>query len=88
MGKPLDFGGPWVHSGPSHPFVFRYPDLPNAHNARPTTVEARKLEYDCPPTPELREEGKLARIAPGPYSKYLQCIVDTKYYTYIWRVLG
>ena len=24
------------------------------------TVEARKLEYDCPPSPKLREEGKPA----------------------------
>ena len=24
------------------------------------TVEAQKLEYDCPPTPKTREEGKPA----------------------------
>ena len=40
------------------------------------TVEARKLEYDCPPTPYPREEGKPAQIAVGPYSNFLGSTVS------------
>ena len=42
----------------------------NLGSAKPTkrtiaTVEARKLQYDCPPTPRPREEGKPSLIVPG-----------------------
>ena len=35
------------------------------------TVEARKLEYDGPPTPEPRQEGQPALIVLGPFLKLL-----------------
>ena len=38
------------------------------------TVEARKLEYDCPPTPRPRE-GKPAQVVAGPYSNILKSTV-------------
>ena len=41
----------------------------------PNTVEARKLEYDCPPYCEPGEEGKPASIVPKPYSNFLEFIV-------------
>ena len=39
------------------------------------TVEARKLEYDCPPNPQPGEEGTAASIVPGPYSNLLESAV-------------
>ena len=36
------------------------------------SVNARKLEYDCPPTPKPVEEGKPTYIVPGPYSNFLE----------------
>ena len=39
------------------------------------TVEARKLEHECPPTPKRREEGKPASIILGPHSNCLESTV-------------
>ena len=39
------------------------------------TVDARNLEYGCPPTPKAREEGTPAEIVPGPYSNLLESMV-------------
>ena len=36
------------------------------------TVEARKLEYDHPPTPKPRKEGKPAQNVPDPNSNFLE----------------
>ena len=38
------------------------------------TVEAGKLEYDCPPTPKPREEGTPASIVPVLHSNFLESI--------------
>ena len=46
-----------------------------------TIVEARKLEYDCPPTPKPRDEGKPGEVVSGPYSNSLESILyDTMFY--------
>ena len=39
------------------------------------TVQARKLEYDCPPSPKPREEGQPAEFAAGRYSNFLESTV-------------
>ena len=39
-------------------------------------VEARKLEYDYPPYPKPRTEGKPASNVPDPYSNFLASTVN------------
>ena len=39
-------------------------------------VEARKLEYDCHPTPKPREEGKPAEIVLCPYSNFSKSTIN------------
>ena len=50
------FGGYWVLEG--HWVL-------EALSLGLSTVEARKLEYDCPPTPKLTKEGKAPEFVPG-----------------------
>ena len=38
----------------------------------PCAAEARKLEYDYPPSPKFGEEGRPACIVPGPHSNFLE----------------
>ena len=65
MGPPLGFlnWGYVVVQIPMHPFIIHH---------IPTTVEARKLEYDCPPTPKPIEEGIPAWIVPSQNSTFLK----------------
>ena len=42
---------------------------------RHNTEEARKLEYDNPPTPEAGKEGNPSEIIPYPYSNLLESAV-------------
>ena len=46
-------------------------------------LQTRKLEHDCPPTPNRREEGTPAYIVPGPYSNFLVSAVLIYIYIYI-----
>ena len=41
-------------------------------------IEAKLLEYDCPPTPKPREERKPTQITPNPYSNFLEPTVPTE----------
>ena len=47
-------------------------ELKQGYPREQPTVGARKLEYDHPPTPKPREEGKTSQIVLCPYSNLLE----------------
>ena len=66
------------HNSPTAPLM--WPCIPfNGSLYRELKIQARKLEYNCSPTPKPREEGKPGQIDPGPYSIFLEPTVGVSY---------